>query len=248
MKNTETKTVKPNYGQDMPGIIFSALFLSVLFGILAIWQFRELYYYNKATALAMAVTFTMLCVLSLSMAVTGIWCSRYGKLRLRDKTLNLLDFKGNENILDLGCGKGLLLIEAAKKLHFGKATGADIWDHNLEYNSSAQIVMENAKLEKVADRVEVFTADAQQMPFNDNTYDFLMTSLMMHHVKDSRKAINEMIRVTKPGGKIVIADVNSKRYSTMFQQLGLTKVEMHYGTRLFFVPAHIIIGEKPQLN
>lgn len=222
MKTIQTKIKTPDYGQDMPGIIIAAIILFVIFGALAIWQYTQFSLSNKNPALVMLIILALLSAMSLAMAVSGIWSSRYGKLILREKTLNLLYFKGDENILDLGCGKGLLLIEAAKRLPHGNATGADIWNHNFEYNSSSQIVMENARLECVADRVKVFTADAQNMPFNDNSFNILMTSLMMHHVKDTQKAINEMIRVTKPGGKIVIADVNSKK---IFRYVSATRLK-----------------------
>ena len=53
-----------------------------------------------------------------------------------------------------------------------------------------------------------------------------------------------MIRVTKPGGTIVIADVNSKRFVPMLKSLGLSKVESYYATRLFFVPAYVVMGVK----
>ncbi len=49
------------------------------------------------------------------------------KFRERDWLIDLLNIQGNEYILDVGCGSGLLLIGAAKKLTTGKAIGIDIW-------------------------------------------------------------------------------------------------------------------------
>ncbi len=56
-----------------------------------------------------------------------VWSSRVAKLKLRDRLLDSLALKGDEKILDVGCGRGLLLIGAAKRLKTGKATGIDVW-------------------------------------------------------------------------------------------------------------------------
>jgi len=241
-KNNQSK--KANYGQDMPGIIITALFLGILLAALAIWQYQNYITGHNNQTLVIVIVFASFGLLFFTMAIVGIWSSRYGKLILRDKVLSKLNFKGSEKILDLGCGKGLLIIEAAKKIQGGKAVGADLWDNTLEYSYTAQMVLNNAEIEGVSNRVEVVTADAQDMPFANNSFDIVMTSLMMHHVPDKNKALKEMIRVTKPGGTIVIADVNSKRFIPMLKSLGLFHVESHFATRLFLVPACIVMGIK----
>ena len=74
----------------------------------------------------MVIVLTSFAILLFTLAIVGIWSSRFGKLILRDKVLGKLTFKGSESTLDLGCGKGLLLIETAKRTPDGKATGADL--------------------------------------------------------------------------------------------------------------------------
>jgi arsenite methyltransferase len=243
MKTNQIKQ-KANYGQDMPGIILVAIILSIVLMVLAFWQYHlyETRYIHKD--LLASLVLGSIALLFIFMASVGIWSSRFGKFILRDKVLSKLNFKDTETILDLGCGRGLLLIEAAKRLSRGKAVGADLWLGNLEYKNSAQMVIENAKIENVLERIEVVTADALALPFADSSFDKVLTSLMMHHVADTKKALNEMVRVLKPGGTLVIADVNSKQYIPILRSMGIDKIESDYATRLFLVPAYIVKGLK----
>jgi arsenite methyltransferase len=238
------KKNRADYGQDMPGIIVIISLFAVAFFTISFWQFNKHEGNQHYENLVLATVLLLFGILLISLAVSGIWSSRYGKIILRDKVMSKLSFKGSETVLDIGCGKGLLLIEAAKRIPQGKAVGADLWDQTMEYKYVAQMALDNAKIEGVSARVEVVTADVQSMPFIDNSFDVVMTSLMMHHVPDINKALKEMVRVLKPGGTIIIADVNSKRFVPMLQLLGLMKVESQYVTKLFLVPAYMVTGLK----
>jgi len=59
-------------------------------------------------------------------ALVMIWSSRYGKLRARDRLVSGLRLKGQETVLDIGSGRGLLLIGAARRLPAGRAVGLDL--------------------------------------------------------------------------------------------------------------------------
>lgn len=238
--NKEKQITKADYGQDMPGFIYISSAIGVVLIILAIWQYIH-YGISQATGvLVVSIILLLFGSLSLFLAGVGIWSSRHGKLMLRNKVMNCLSFKGNETILDLGCGNGLLLLGAAEKIPQGKAIGADHWVGTLEYNYNSQMALDNAKKEGVSDRVEVITADAQALPFVDGTFDIVMTSLMMHHVPDKEKAFSEMFRVLKLGGSVVVADVMAKRYIPIIKKLGYTKIESCYAIRLFLVPVYIV--------
>jgi SAM-dependent methyltransferase len=239
----KTNKQNPDYGQEMPGIIITMSILAIVMFILAFWQYHK-YLTHINQNLTNSIILASTSILFIFIAIVGIWSSKFGKLILRDIVLSKLNFKGTETVLDLGCGKGLLLIGAAKKIPLGKAIGAGHWVGNLEYKYSAEMVMNNAKIEGVSKQIEVVTADAQALPFMNNSFDIVMTSLMMHHISDTKKALNEMVRVLKPGGNLIIADVNSKQYIPILESIGVSKIEIHYATRLFLVPTYIIKGLK----
>ena len=72
------------------------------------------------------------------------------KFRARDALLNAVSWRGDEQVLDVGCGHGLLLIGAAKRLSSGRATGIDIWQDVDQANNSAAATRRNAELESVS--------------------------------------------------------------------------------------------------
>jgi ubiquinone/menaquinone biosynthesis C-methylase UbiE len=61
---------------------------------------------------------------------------------------------------------------------------------------------ERAKRERVADRVEFRVADAQDLPFEDDLFDAVITESVTAFPEDKQRAVNEYVRVTKPGGYV----------------------------------------------
>ncbi len=149
-----------------------------------------------------------------AMAVWMICSSKYGKVRERETYLDLLEWRGDERVLDVGCGRGLFLIGAAKRLTTGRATGIDIWQaEDLSGNKPAG-TLDNARIEGVADRVEVQTADARNLPFDDASFDVVLSSAALHNIYNAGEretAVREIARVPKVGGRLLIADVRQIR-------------------------------------
>ena len=58
-----------------------------------------------------------------------------GKLRIWERELDRAGLQGNEQLLDLGCGRGAVLIAAARRLPAGRAVGADLWTRDQSGNS-----------------------------------------------------------------------------------------------------------------
>jgi cyclopropane fatty-acyl-phospholipid synthase-like methyltransferase len=56
-----------------------------------------------------------------------VWSSKVGKLRERERLLDAVPWRGDETVLDVGCGRGLLLTAAARRIPDGKVIGVDIW-------------------------------------------------------------------------------------------------------------------------
>src|SRR5258705_2168628 len=109
--------------------------------------------------------------------------TRIGKFEVWAQILEGLRLRGDETLLDLGCGRGAVLLAAAKLLPKGRAIGVDIWRAD-QTDNSQQNTLHNAELEGVADRVEVRTADITDLPFDDNSVDVVVSSLVVHNISD----------------------------------------------------------------
>jgi ubiquinone/menaquinone biosynthesis C-methylase UbiE len=131
-------------------------------------------------------------------------------------------------VLDVGCGRGLLLIGAAKRLTTGKAVGVDIWQTEDLSGNRPEATQENARLEGVSDRVEVKDGDARRLPFADGTFDVVVTKWVLHNIYNAAErdtAVREIARVLKPGGRLLIGDVrHTGRYAQVLRQSGLEDV------------------------
>jgi len=186
-----------------------------------------------------------------SMLLTSLfmlWSSKVGKLRKREMLIKSLNFKGNETVLDVGCGRGLLLIEAAKHLPNGKAIGIDLWQSMDLSGNRPEVTLENARLEGVAERVEVKTGDMRELPLPDNTVDAVVASLSIHNIPDKEgraKAIQEIHRVTKPGGQIALLDFQrTDEYLLTLRSLGWKDAQVSGISFWMFPPVRVVRGKK----
>lgn len=187
----------------------------------------------------------------LCLAAAGgmLWSSKVGKLRARDELLDAIPWCGDETVLDVGCGRGLLLIAAAKRLTTGKAVGIDVWHNVDQAGNRPEATWANARLEGVADRIDVKDADARQLPFADGTFDVIVSSLVLHNIHgraERAKAVREIARVLKPGGRVALLDVaHTGEYVQVLRESGLRDVQRSKPRFLFFAPARIVAGKKP---
>ena len=178
-----------------------------------------------------------------------VWSSRVAKLALRDRILDSIALRGDEKILDVGCGRGLLLIGAAKRIKSGKATGVDIWNPQDLSGNSPEAAKENAKLEGVLDKVRIESHDARKLPYPDANYDVVVSSLALHNIEDREgrdQAVREMWRVLKPGGKLVIHDIfKTGEYAEVLRNQGAKSVELSPMSWLWCVPARTVTAHNP---
>jgi arsenite methyltransferase len=231
---------KVSYGIDAPRVVlnlglfgFAALVIAIVAPDFRLGQFlfpHKSFYYPAAFLLA-------------EVALMVDYSVR-GKFRHRDKMLKMIQWRGDEQVLDVGTGRGLLLIGAAKHLTTGRAIGIDIWSKKDLSDNRLERAQANLEIEGVADRCELRNEAAQNMSFKNATFDVVLSNQCLHNIADNKErnqACAEIARVLKPDGKIVLSDfINELDYIKEFRKAGL-KVELR-GLHPFL---RIIYAEKP---
>ncbi len=240
---------KPDYGLDAPKLVRRFAIRGALFMAFA----GILYYSNRNTSPGAAVALaSMLFAVGITfamIAVIMVWSSRVTKPKVIHRILDSIPWRGDENVLDVGCGRGLFLIAAAKRLKNGKATGVDIWRSEDLSGNTAEAAMNNAKAEGVANRIKIENTDARKLPFGANSFDVVVSSLAIHNIDGSTeraKALREIARVLKPGGYLAILDIfHTGEYAKLLGQLGLSDVQLSPLTFLWCVPTRTLTARKP---
>jgi arsenite methyltransferase len=206
---------------------------------------------HRATSPHLGVAWTLQIsgLLFLILATLMYASSRFGKLRARDRILARLNLRGDETVLDVGCGHGLLLISAAKMLPRGRAVGIDLWSNWQQADNSREATLRNAALEGVADRVTVHDGDMRKMPFADRTFDAAVAHFAIHNITVSagrREAIREIVRTLKPGGQVAISDLQGvPLYADELLNSNMTEVQISARSWWTFPPARTVTARKP---
>jgi arsenite methyltransferase len=239
----------PDYGIDAPGVVKAlavggAILLIAGPGVAFLLQnsqptaasafFRAGLWWGSAWLLTATIMF---------------WSSRVGKIHTRERLLGSLRWTGAELVLDVGCGRGLALIGAAKRLTTGHAVGVDVWStHDLSSNDP-DATAANARAEGVLDRIQLKTGDACDLPFPGESFDIVVSMTAIHNIKapdDREKALSEMWRVLKPDGQLAIFDIfYAGKYAQILRQLGATEVRLSGLILLWCVPGRRITARKP---
>jgi len=242
-------TQRIDYGLDGPPFIRAIVLIGG--GLVAAGML--LYFMLSAAQPALATIVLVIGVVSglplLLSSVIMVRSSRLGKLKQSEKLIDLVGLRGDEIVLDVGCGRGLLLIAAAKRLPRGKAVGIDVWSARDLSDNRPEAPLANAAAEGVAERVEVKTGDMRQMPFPDATFDVAVASMAIHNIPTAAgraQAIREIARVLKPGGRVALQDfMATHEYANTLRQLGWQRVERSGRSLALWPPVRIVTGKKP---
>ena len=132
------------------------------------------------------------------------------RAQVRAEMLNAISWRGDEKVLDVGCGSGMLLNGAAARLNSGQAIGIDIWAKH-GGGGNLDLLYKHAQSENVQKRIQFREMDARKMTFADDSFDVVLSSWALHHIchnrEDFEKTTQEILRVLKPNGTIVIRDI-----------------------------------------
>ena len=147
----------------------------------------------------------------------GAWAS--GNYAIVGTTLQIvgqqlcetIDLKSGSKVLDVAAGNGNATLAAARR--FCDVTSTDYVDTLLERGA--------ARADAEGLSVEFQTADAENLPFSDNTYDVVMSTFGVMFTPDQPKAAAELKRVIKPGGKIALANWTPESFiGQLFKTIG----------------------------
>lgn len=236
---------KPDYGIDAPGVVRNLTLAGaglLLLGLL-VPQFTI-----RSAHIQLRTTAYIWGAICLVEALAMLLYSKVGKFRHCDRMLAKISWRGDERVLDVGTGRGVLMIGAAKRLKSNKAVGIDVWSKDDLGGNSMEATLRNAELEGVRDRIEVLTEDATKMSFPDDTFDVVLSNLCIHNIPTEAArdaALREVVRVLKPEGKAVISDFkNTARYAKVFREAGLQTERSGMYVLDTFPPLRIIVARK----
>jgi ubiquinone/menaquinone biosynthesis C-methylase UbiE len=119
----------------------------------------------------------------------------------QDRLLAVAALRAGEQVIDVACGTGLVTFAAAAAVGAtGMVIGTDLSDHMVEL--AAQHAPPNVRIARM---------DAEKLDFPDATFDVALSSLGLMYVPDTDRAIAEMRRVLKPGGRAAVAVWGARR-------------------------------------
>jgi len=119
-------------------------------------------------------------------------------VRWREQVIRQTKLKPDARVLDLGAGTGDLAREALKQQPEAKVFAADF-------------TLEMMRVGQISGSLPWSAADALNLPFEENTFDAVVSGFLMRNVGDIQQALKEQYRILKPGGRIVILDTTKPK-------------------------------------
>jgi SAM-dependent methyltransferase len=202
---------RAHYGYDLPSaalaLTITAITLLAITIIVAISVDGWWWLFPLAYAFVFALSYASL-----------VYTTRHGRFAVWRRLLEGMRLTGSERIVDLGCGRGAVLIMAARKVPQGHAIGVD-------RENRLRRTVGNAEAEQV--KVDLVPADLSNLPIDSGTIDLVVSSLALHHLDEqaAREAIAEAVRILRPGGRVVIADLRHvPAYAAQLTEMRLKNV------------------------
>ena len=123
----------------------------------------------------------------------SIYAYQQPPIDLPREILGLAGLSGHEVVADIGCGNGRYLAELARRGHAGPMVGADL--------SPGMLLAAGGRTPEAG----LLVADATALPFPDATADLTLAMHMLYHVPEPDRAVRELRRITRPGGRVIVA-------------------------------------------
>jgi SAM-dependent methyltransferase len=123
----------------------------------------------------------------------SIYAYQQPRIDLPREILSLAGLAGHEVVADIGCGNGRYLAELARRGHEGPVAGADL--------SPGMLLAAR----RGAPGAGLLAADATALPFRDAAADVTLAMHMLYHVPEPGDAVREVRRITRPGGRLIVA-------------------------------------------
>ena len=263
---------KPNYGIDAPAVLRNLFFFGILC-LLAAWLLPSPIRIGPIL-LGVHPMFLWTGGFLIAEGFLYLLYVKVGKFHHRDYILNFHTWRGYEQVLDVGCGRGLLLCGAAKRLAFinsinstnstdntglesghatghvvGHVVGIDIWSNVDMGGNAIEATQRNIDLESLTSRCTLVSAGAQQMPFPDAHFDLIVSNLCLHNIYDRttrRQALDEIVRVLKPGGQALLSDYKlTSEYAAHLRNAGFTVTKKRGSFWTTFPPLAVVVATKP---
>jgi SAM-dependent methyltransferase len=247
-------TSEPDYGIDAPNVLRNFFLIGI--ACLLLGNFGPPHVHLGQIDFLPRPMFLGTGTLLVLEGLLFLFYVKFGKFHHRDRMLSFHPWRGDEEVLDVGCGRGLLLAGAAKWLAAlkgaGKVTGIDIWSNKDMGGNAEAATRHNLELEGVSDRCTLLGIPAQEMTFPDGSFDVVVSNLCLHNIYDRklrRQAVQQIARVLKPGGVAILSDYkHTAEYARQLVEAGLM-VERRWGNPLYtFPPLRIVVARKPQLS
>ena len=206
MRHPEEQPATAEYGIDDPPRVIALLFLgftTIMAGI----------FIGAGFGSPLAGVPVWLVGLGFGGAAVGrIWTAKRTKGEVWDSILRHAALHGDEDALDVGCGRGLVLFKLAAALPDRAVDGIDIWSNRSLSGNFRAIAEANATVLDLGSRTTFHDADVRWLPFADASYDLVTAGFLFDGFadpSDRAAAAAEVLRVLRPGGRALVLDRRS---------------------------------------